>query len=79
MNREFKEKSMFIRKFKLLVYIFVIAFSFNGSFSFAKSFSNAINVAISLIDDNINDKIVREIESSSYLQRDYIDDIGGAL
>tara|TARA_Y100000389_G_scaffold204058_1_gene254732 strand:- start:89 stop:1147 length:1059 start_codon:yes stop_codon:yes gene_type:complete len=45
----------------------------------AKSFSNAINVAISLIDDNINDKIVREIESSSYLQRDYIDDIGGAL
>lgn len=45
----------------------------------AKSFSNAIDVAISLIEDNINDKIVQEIESSSYLQKDYIDDISGAL
>jgi septal ring factor EnvC (AmiA/AmiB activator) len=41
MNREFKEKSMFVRKFKLLICIFFIAFSFNGSLSFAKSFSNA--------------------------------------
>lgn len=45
----------------------------------AKSFANAINVAISLIEDNINDRIVQEIESSSYLQKDYIDDISGAL
>ena len=45
----------------------------------ASSFANAINVAISLIEDNINDKIVREMESSSYLQKDYIDDISGIL
>jgi len=45
----------------------------------ANSFANAINVAISLIENNINDKIVEEIESSSYLQKDYIDDISGAL
>lgn len=45
----------------------------------ASSFANAINVAISLIEDNINDKIVREMDSSSYLQKDYIDDISGIL
>ncbi|MDA7705440.1 phosphate acyltransferase PlsX [Rickettsiales bacterium] len=45
----------------------------------ARSFANAINVAISLIEDKINERIVQEIESSSYLQKDYIDDISGAL
>jgi glycerol-3-phosphate acyltransferase PlsX len=45
----------------------------------ARSFANAINVAISLIENNINDKIVREIESFSCLPKDYIDDINSIL
>lgn len=45
----------------------------------AKAFANAINVATSLIDNNINQKILQEMESSSYLQKDYIDDISGIL
>jgi glycerol-3-phosphate acyltransferase PlsX len=43
------------------------------------SFANAIEVAIRLVEDNINQKIIQEIESSNYLERDYIDDISGTL